>query len=53
MEVSFEPRDGPYWVSIKMLENEGAARVTASVEELEQMSDGEIETSIRARMSRP
>ena len=53
MKVSIEQRDGPYWVNFKVFENEGPVRVTASVEELEHMSDGEIATSIRARMRRP
>ena len=53
MKVYFEQKDRPHQVSFKVFGAEGAVRMTAFVEELEHMSDGEIATRIRAKMCRP
>jgi hypothetical protein len=56
LTVTFEQRDGPYWISFKVSETLatiGAVRVTASVEDLKFMTDEQIVATIRAKMRRP
>ena len=50
MRVYFEPRDKPYWLTVKVFEANGSARVTASIREMERMSDEEIVAGVLARL---
>ena len=50
MKIYFEQRDRPHSVSFKVFGAGGAVRMTAPVEELAHMSDGEIAAIIRAKI---